>query len=129
MRRVRQFRDQHGRSRILKAQAQTDNRPRTRKHGQPVREALQEDAEDDDEGANDDGEFAADLLNEPPEEELADHSAETLRAIEDAELGARRVVEVLLPVCEGLHAVHHAAVQAVGCLDEEHDAHPCVKMA
>jgi hypothetical protein len=44
---------------------------------------LQEHAEYDDHGADDDGVLPTDLLDEPPQEELGEDTAETLSAVED----------------------------------------------
>ena len=73
---------------IFEAQAQPDDGARGGEHGDAGGEGLQEDAEEDDHGADDDGVLAPYGVHEPPEEELAHDSAEPLRAVEDAQLRA-----------------------------------------
>jgi len=55
-------------------------------------------------GSDHDRQPAADLLNQPPKEGDRDDATETLRAIEDAELRTRWVIEVGLPVRQGLQS-------------------------
>ena len=66
MGRMSELSDQHRSSRVLEAETQTNDGASDSEHDQTVRESLQEHAEDDDHGADDDGVFPADLLDEPP---------------------------------------------------------------
>jgi hypothetical protein len=84
MRRMSELSHQHGRSGVLETQTQPNDGASHCEHHQPVREGLQEHAEDDDHGANDDGVLPTNLLDEPPQEELRDDTAEALGAVKDA---------------------------------------------
>ena len=66
MRRMSELSNQHRSSRALEAETQTDDSASNSEHDQSVREGLQEHADDDDNRADDDGVFSADLLDEPP---------------------------------------------------------------
>ena len=94
MGRMSELSDQHRSSRVLKAETQTDDGASNSEHDQSVCESLQKHAEDNDHRADDDGVFPADLLDEPPQEELRDDAAETLGAVEDAQFGSGGIVEV-----------------------------------
>ena len=83
MRRMSKLSDQHGRSRILKAETETDDSTSNSEHDQPVCKCLQEHADNDDHRADDDRVFPSDLLDEPPQEELGEDTAEALSAVED----------------------------------------------
>ena len=83
MRWMSELSDQHRRGRVLEAEAQTDDSASNSEHDQSICERLQEHADDDDHRADDDGVFPADLLDEPPQEELGENAAETLGAVED----------------------------------------------
>jgi hypothetical protein len=80
---VSELGDKHGSSRVLKAETQTDDGASNSEHDQSVREGLKEHSEDDYDRADDDGVLPADLLDEPPQEELGEDTAEALGAIED----------------------------------------------
>lgn len=85
---------QHRSSRVLKAETQPNDGASNGEHDQSVRESLQEHAEDNDHRADDDRVFPADLLDEPPQEELREDAAETLGAVEDTEFSSGGIVEV-----------------------------------
>lgn len=63
---VSKLRHQHGRCSVFEAQAQTDDGAGHSEHDQPVCERLQEDADDDDHGADDNRVLPTDFLDEPP---------------------------------------------------------------
>lgn len=86
--------DKHRSSRVLKTETQTDDGASNSEHDQSVSEGLQEHSEDNDHRADDDSVFPADLLDEPPQEELREDTAEALGAVEDTQLSSGRVVEV-----------------------------------
>lgn len=79
---------------MLKAETKTDDGASNSEHDQSVCERLQEHADDDDHRADNDGVFSANLLDEPPQEELREDAAETLSAVEDTKLGSGGIVEV-----------------------------------
>jgi hypothetical protein len=83
MRRMSELSDQHRRSRVLKAETETNDGASNSEHDQSICESLQEHAEYDDHGADDDGVLPTDLLDEPPQEELGEDTAEALSAVED----------------------------------------------
>lgn len=123
---MRKLGNEHRRGGVLEAETETNDRPSYREHDKAVGKGLKEHSDDDDYRADDDGVFAPDLLNKPPEEELRNDTTEALRAIEDTQCGSSRVVEVsmsvsildcrskgpngLVPVCQRLHAVHDRAI-------------------
>ena len=94
MRRMSKLSDQHRRGRVLKAETQTDDSASNGEHDQSIRKGLQEHAEYNDNRADDDGVLPADFLNEPPQEELREYTAEALGAVEDTQLSSGRIVEV-----------------------------------
>ena len=83
MRRMSELSDQHRRSRVLKAETQTDDRASNSEHDQSICKRLQEHAEYNDHRADDDGVLPTDLLDEPPQEELGEDTTKTLSAVED----------------------------------------------
>jgi hypothetical protein len=80
---VSELSDQHRSSRVLEAETQTDDGASNSEHDQSICKSLQEDAKYNDHRADDDGVLPADLLDEPPQEELREDAAKTLGAVED----------------------------------------------
>ena len=53
-------------------------------HGERIGERLQEDTEDDDDSTRNNCQLATNLLDEPPQEEHGEDTAQSLSAVEDA---------------------------------------------
>lgn len=66
MRRMSELSNQHRSSRVLEAETETDDSASNSEHDESVRESLQEHTDYDNNRADDDGVFSADLLDEPP---------------------------------------------------------------
>ena len=94
MSRMSKFSNEHGCGSVLETQTETDDGTGNSEHDKPVGERLKEHSDNDDHRADDDGVLSPNLLNKPPEEELGRNTTETLRAVEDAEFGAGRIVKV-----------------------------------
>lgn len=122
-----EFCDEHRRCRVLKAESETDYCASTGKHGEAIGEGLQEHAQDNDDGTNNDSEFPSNLFNKPPEEELGNDTSQSLSSVEDSELSSSGMAEVGLPIWKCLHPIHNAPIKTVCCLDYEHNTKPSVQ--
>lgn len=109
--------------------AGTQNDAGSEEHGEVDGASLQSDADDDDEGTNDDSLLAAEVVAAPGDDGKAEQTAKRHGGTKQTETDTGGVVKVLLPEREGLQAVHHGPIKAVGDVDEDEQEAEDVELA
>jgi len=94
MGRVGKLSNKHGCGGVFETETEANNSTSNCEHDESVGERLKENPENDDHRADDYGELPPNLLDKPPEEKLGDNTTESLRSVENTELGASGIVKV-----------------------------------
>lgn len=87
--------------------SKAENNPGRDKHAEIPGTGLQADSEQHDQTPNDQPDLPARPVDQVWDDEQTDQRAETHRGIEETEYGTAGMIEVILPIGQGLKSVHH----------------------
>lgn len=113
MLRVSQFRNQERRSSVGDGNAETDEESGSQEHAKAARDGLQDDTDQHDDAADENTRSTAEEIRCVGNKGNGRQGTDGHDGVQDANLAALRVAEMILPGWEGLETVHHGAIISV----------------